>query len=900
MDIKKVNSRLPIEYFVLENGLVVYLYDIMGMNIFVDLMLPIGSNHNTFDYKGKKVKVEGLAHLLEHLTLSCDNREDNSCFQTYVSGNNGYYNALTGNYHTQYNYMINYTKFDESIRLFSDLFMKIKITKKMLEEEINAVNSEYINTQYNIYESIRNVNIETIYDKDHPFCQNTCGNEKTLNIPNIGEYAEYFHNNYYSSHAMTLFVCLNPSLYDKKKMVEIIKSYFSKIPKKNNNPIKTKINKNVINDHKCIYIKSETENKMIITYNFNNDISDNVLSNYIGYFGHYMNIENKKSLIDYLKKCNYITSFYNSLEMKNGFYEIVMDLTDEGLKKISEITSIINNYIKKTSENLDKPFFSRLYKYKNINQNGPTRSVVDYMISNYIYYDDFAYEDIYKVGIPQKEFDKKYINKLSEFIGQLNEKNMNITICSLRDDYNSKAHHFNIEYKVTKLPSLKKDESINIYKKFLYLKFHDQINVNGDGFLVSIDNSKNYRFNLLPLNIKDVHVYIDFFLFDIDNKKDKYYLTLFIQYIYYKLKYIILTFTDYVLEMNFVNNTIMVNIIGPYDYIKTLTKTIIKLLSETLIQNKKIFGMMKDRIIYECSKNISIHPLDQINKFENILTDDISFNLSSEKIPIFQNIELDEINKNISKIMKNISVDIFVGGNYNNGQANDLFKDLSITPTKKNIDEQIKKLEKRYDIYDGKTHKIDNIDSQDINNVNKLTYKIFRIELEDKFEETMNNISCIALLENLINTHYFNILRQNEAYGYNVSFIVETLGTGICNLICGSFVVISPERTSEEIQKRTEKFIKEDFYNILKKLSNFDELKEVIINSIPEYATQNPYDKLNYIYKNMILYKKNDYKFNTYKKGYMRDITLPKLVKFYEERFIDNKDKLLCCLIPKS
>lgn len=92
--------------------------------------------------------IPGMAHFLEHMKFISTNEfvsEPNS-FDNFLSNNQGASNAYTDSIHTNYHYDVSSAALEESLKLFSYMFNKSKFDREFVMKEINAVNSEFVNT----------------------------------------------------------------------------------------------------------------------------------------------------------------------------------------------------------------------------------------------------------------------------------------------------------------------------------------------------------------------------------------------------------------------------------------------------------------------------------------------------------------------------------------------------------------------------------------------------------------------------------------------------------------------------------------------------------------------------------------------------------------------------------
>ncbi|EGR30535.1 m16 family protein, putative [Ichthyophthirius multifiliis] len=153
-------------------------------------------------------QLQGLAHLLEHmLFMGSEKYQDDNLFFDLISRNGGQANAFTANGNTNYYFQSTNNNFEQLLEVWSRFFIDPLLKEDQLEREIQAVDSEYVNSLTDeanrIYELLVNIS-----DKQHPINTFGCGNFDSLmkNPKNTYFALREFLQKFYFAENMTLVV----------------------------------------------------------------------------------------------------------------------------------------------------------------------------------------------------------------------------------------------------------------------------------------------------------------------------------------------------------------------------------------------------------------------------------------------------------------------------------------------------------------------------------------------------------------------------------------------------------------------------------------------------------------------------------------------------------------------
>ncbi len=163
-------------------------------------------------------------------------------YSEYVTLHGGQSNAFTSDDMTTYHFDILGDHFEHALDVFSHFFIDPIFNEEMVQREINAVDSEFY-ASYLKDSNKRYQVLLSLMDKEYPVTKFSCGNKKTLCVPDLYKRMMQFYTKYYTSDRMYLVILCKDSLEILENMV-VCK--FSKINNKKSSD--TVENKNIFDN----------------------------------------------------------------------------------------------------------------------------------------------------------------------------------------------------------------------------------------------------------------------------------------------------------------------------------------------------------------------------------------------------------------------------------------------------------------------------------------------------------------------------------------------------------------------------------------------------------------------------------------------------------------------------
>ncbi|XP_030382565.1 insulin-degrading enzyme [Scaptodrosophila lebanonensis] len=305
--------------------------------------------------------LNGLAHFCEHmLFLGTQKYPSENGYTTYLSQNGGSSNAATYPLSTKYHFHIAPEALEGALDRFASFFIAPLFTSSATEREINAVNSEHEKNLSSDLWRIKQVH-RHLAKPDHAYSKFGSGNKSTLyEIPkskniDLREELLKFHKNWYSANIMCLAVIGKESL---NKLEEIVVDKFSEIENKNvqvpnwprhpfaDNQYGQKVMIVPIKDIRSLTISFTTD-----------DLTKLYKSGPDNYVTHLIGHEGKGSILSELRRlgwCNDLMAGHQNTQNGFGFFEIVVDLTQEGLEHVDDVVNIIFQYLNMLREDSPK------------------------------------------------------------------------------------------------------------------------------------------------------------------------------------------------------------------------------------------------------------------------------------------------------------------------------------------------------------------------------------------------------------------------------------------------------------------------------------------------------------------------------------------------------------------
>jgi insulysin len=298
-------------------------------------------------------KLPGLAHFLEHmLFLGTEKYPDENEYNKYLSQHGGSSNAYTACDHTNFFFDVAPKHLPGTIDRFAQFFLKPTFTESATDREVKAVNSE--NDKNLASDAWRQQQLErSLSHPDHDYAKFGTGNSDTLdklpkaNGDDVRKELLAFHEKWYSSNIMAFAVLGNQSLDELQTMVV--------------NLFEGVVNKDVTvptwPEHP--YRVSETGGSITYTTPVKDlrqlnitfpipDLREHYKSRPVHYLSHLMGHEGKGSVLSELKALGYANNLVGGLKSgSNGFdfFVVNLDLTEEGIEHIEDITQLVFTYL---------------------------------------------------------------------------------------------------------------------------------------------------------------------------------------------------------------------------------------------------------------------------------------------------------------------------------------------------------------------------------------------------------------------------------------------------------------------------------------------------------------------------------------------------------------------------
>ncbi|XP_055383724.1 insulin-degrading enzyme-like isoform X1 [Condylostylus longicornis] len=403
--------------------------------------------------------IPGLAHMCEHmLFLGTEKYPNENSYSSFLSQNGGNSNAATYHNLTKYYFTVKPDQLEGALDRFAQFFICPLFTESATDREINAVNSEHEKNLSIDSWRIRQVN-KSLAIESHPYSKFGSGNESTLKtIPkqkNIDVRSELikFHDKWYSSDIMCLSVLGKETLDELEEMV-ITK--FSDVKEKNVEPprwsdkpyddsqFSTKVEIIPVKDIRALTLSFMTK-----------DLDEYYKSPPENYISHLIGHEGKGSILSELKKqgwCNDLTAGHSNISRGFGFFEISVDLTEEGFNNVDQIVHLIFQYIKLLKEEGPKKWIfdeyrsinEMLFKFKE--KDSPTNLVSNVVHLMQIY----PLEEVLSAPYLLSEWKPELITEILEC---LKPENCRITVLGQKlKNCNESEYWYKTKYSVTKIP----------------------------------------------------------------------------------------------------------------------------------------------------------------------------------------------------------------------------------------------------------------------------------------------------------------------------------------------------------------------------------------------------------------------------------------------------------------
>jgi insulysin len=209
------------QYVELDNGLrALAISDANADQATVAINVETGSNDDPVDRPG-------LAHFLEHmLFLGTEKYPQPDEYQTFISQHGGQHNAFTAGGQTVYYFNIDQDQLEPALDRFAQFFIAPLFDEDLVERERHAVESEYRAGLQDDSRRFQDVWRESL-NPNHPSSKFAAGNLETLQVDGLREALVQFYQQQYSSERMTLVVY---GQQDTDTLSQWIRDLFDQVP----------------------------------------------------------------------------------------------------------------------------------------------------------------------------------------------------------------------------------------------------------------------------------------------------------------------------------------------------------------------------------------------------------------------------------------------------------------------------------------------------------------------------------------------------------------------------------------------------------------------------------------------------------------------------------------------
>ena len=396
----------------------------------------------------------GLLHFLEHmLFLGTEKYPTAGEYNEYLKKNGGSSNAYTSTEDTNYFFDVKNDAFDEALDRFAQFFIAPTLDKEFVDREKNAVDSEYSLKIKEDARRIREASRQAI-NPSHPNSFFSVGNLDTL--ADRGDDKVYdalikAYKRHYSAHRMSLVVSSDQSLEAMEKSV-IAK--FSAVP--NNGLDKPELTSELLTENEKetrVHIEPLREMRtmsltfpIMDTHQYAHQKPTRLVTHLLGHEGNHSLYQrlSKKGLIESLSAYTRDTDAYDALTVS-------MELTEEGLNKVDDVTKEIFAYIDLIKqEGITQERYQEMQNIASLNfafQEKQSPMTTVYQLSPVL--QNTPANNLLNINYELTQFNSKLTQK---FLSQLTPNNMQQTIVAPGLSTNKNEPLYDVNYSVNKLP----------------------------------------------------------------------------------------------------------------------------------------------------------------------------------------------------------------------------------------------------------------------------------------------------------------------------------------------------------------------------------------------------------------------------------------------------------------
>jgi insulysin len=845
----------------------------------------------------------GMAHFLEHmLFMGSSKYPDENIFMSKVSQYGGETNAYTSDTNTVYYYTCASKFYLELLDIFMYFFIDPLLKKECIDREVNAVDSE---SKKNLQDDnwVINEISKKIYQDKHPINHYTCGDKTTLK-GNLYKDVKSFFDKYYSSNLMSLVLYINNDI-SIKTLKKYINDNFNNIRN-----LELQINRSygqIINIGKTLkYVPISDKNRLNIVFNVKpngkyplNPLYDNI------------------SLLEYLIENQEINSFYSILKEMGVIDRIILNnsMIFEDYQECA--INIIFNHVDKFDDEfinmIINLFFNYIYNINRLIESNDdilkglydelkTKSLKSYIISEKINVIDTM---LGYVNLLSSDLDKKHLinfatvipefatikKEILEIFSNIRLENSSIIIgshiykkeCINRDEFFDVCYNVN-DFDITKI-KLSPNDKIKLIETNEYIssdiKLIDEIQYDKP---IMVESQKYIGFYYFDKKFKNpsTEILINIQLPRLLNLDDSVGFMMYNRCLIYYLEDFInkCLGANYLVTIKILYDVLYVMINGFTIKIEEIVDKLCELIDKYVIKHyQDVLKLIRQNL----SDFKTSSPINKMNNLEKKIIYKTYFT-PYEVLKKLDEFNEDKCKSSYKKVMSVGKTHIFVSGNINKEMSIRLMNKLNkcfYVKEQVELDDNVE-LRKIKEI--NKIEKI-NINKEEKNNVSTYLTKLYTIKIGES-SNWIEKIIFINLLYNIVQPHFFAILRTKEQIGYSVFAKKIIINQNKYSNVYFKLCVQSYLKDSDFLSNRIIDYINNDLYKYILKLNerDFDDFKKglerLYKNKFNNLSEENIYlfmhivnDKYMFDYKDIILKNIKHFSLDMFKEYFSKYIT---------------------------
>lgn len=451
---KSDNDYLQYQVIELDNHMRVLLVsDPNAIKSLGDITVSVGSLHDPTEQ-------QGLAHYTEHMVLmGSKHYPESNSFSEFLNKHAGNYNASTALTRTSYYFEVENEALPEGLTRLADALAHPLLKKNYSRKERNAINQEATLARSNDGFRIQQVDSETINPK-HPASLFSVGNLCTLSDKKSGSLhgaLVSFYHHYYSANLMTGIIYGKGSL---NALAKLAVGSFGRIvnTEKQVEPItESALPKQDVG--KIIYMEP-AQPKRVLYLQFPIENNKNFKDKSDEYIAYLLGNQSEGTLANLLVKQGLIDGIHVSSDPKrygnSGDFNIIFNLTSEGLAQRDSVIAAVFNYIHLIEEKgIDIKYYQEIqnilqlnFKYQHVSRN---MDYIEWLADQILLY---PIAHILNADYTTTKFNPEKIQKR---LAQLRPDNARIWIIAPNQAYNKKSYFIHTGYRVERITAAEKN-----------------------------------------------------------------------------------------------------------------------------------------------------------------------------------------------------------------------------------------------------------------------------------------------------------------------------------------------------------------------------------------------------------------------------------------------------------